>query len=67
MLADVGNSSAFSRAAYMSYQTGIYSIFCGREDDVNIVLNNVRNAVVIGDADSKMTYTGDNVKQYVDI
>jgi len=51
----------------MSYSNGIYSVLCGTEEGVNNVLNNVRNAVVIGDADSKMTYTGENIKTYVDL
>jgi len=67
VLSHPDNSSTFARAALASYYTGLYSIYCGREGDVNGVLHNVKNAVVIGDSNSKLTYTGDNIKKYVDV
>ena len=61
------NSNTFARAALASYYTGLYSIYCGKEGDVNGVLHHVKNAVVIGDGSSKLTYTGDNIKKYVEL
>lgn len=67
VLSDSSNHTTFARAALASYYTGLYSIYCGKEADVGNVLHNVRNAVVIGDSSSKLTYTGENIRKYVEL